>query len=149
MCKRSPGTILTYYDAKRETIVSADASSFDLGAVLLQKQLDMHWLPVTYHSRALTDAEQRHVQIEKEALAVTWACKCFRDYLVGKLLQLQTDHKHLVPLLGTKDIDSLPPRIQRFRMSLMQFHYSIVHVLGNELSTAGNMMLFSTWFTKK
>ena len=132
----NPDTILAYYEANRETIVSADASSFGLGAVLLQKQPDMNWRPVAYHSRALTEAEQRYAQIEKEALAVTWACERFRDYLLGKQFQIQTDHKPLVPLLGSKDIDSLPPRIQRFRMRLMQFHYSIVHVPGKELLTA-------------
>ena len=105
----NPDTILAYYEANRETIVSADASSFGLGAILLQKQSDMNWRPVAYHSRALTEVEQRYAQIEKEALAVTWACERFRDYLLGKQFQIQTDHKPLVPLLGSKDIDSLPP----------------------------------------
>lgn len=132
----NPNAVLAYYDANRETIVSADASSFGLGAVLLQKQTDTHWRPVAFHSRALTDAEQRYAQIEKEALAATWACERFSDYLVGKVFEIQTDHKPLVPLLGSKDIDSLPPRIQRFRMRLMRFHYRIVHVPGKELSTA-------------
>ena len=49
---------------------------------------------------------------------------------------METDHKPLVPLLGIKDIDLLPPRIQRLRLRLMRFSYNIVHVPGNELYTA-------------
>jgi len=132
----SPDAILAHYNAKLDTIVSADASSYGLGAVLLQKQPNNHWRPVAYHSRALTETEQRYAQIEKEALATTWACERFSDYLVGKSFHIQTDHKPLVPLLGSKDIDGLPPRIQRFRMRLMRFHYTIEHVPGKDLFTA-------------
>jgi len=67
---------------------------------------------------------------------VTWECERFSYYLVGMSFSTQTDHKPLVPLLESKDIDSLPPRIQRFQMPLMRFHYSIMHVPGKELSTA-------------
>ena len=132
----NPDALLAYYDANRETIVSADASSYGLGAVLLQKQPDSHWRPVAFHSRALTSTEQRYAQIEKEAPAAIWACERFNDYLVGMSFQIQTDHKPLVPLLGSKDLDSLPPRIQRFQMRFMRFHYTIVHILGKELSMA-------------
>ena len=132
----NPDALLAYHDANRETIVSADASSYGLGAVLLQKQPDSHWRPVAFYSRALPSTEQMYAQIEKEALAATWPCVRFNDYLVGMSFQIQTDHKPLVPLLGLKDLDSVPPRIQRFRMRLMRFHYTIVHVPGKELSTA-------------
>ena len=132
----NPDALLAYYDATRETIVSANASSYGLDAVLLQKQPDSHWRPVEFHSRALTSTEQRYAQTEKEALAATWACERFNDYLVGMSFQIQTDHKPLVTLLGSNDLDILPPRIQRFRMRLMRFHYTIVHVPGKELSTA-------------
>ena len=131
-----PGAILAHYNAKFDTVVSADASSYGLGAVLLQKQPNDQWRPVAYHSRALTETEQRYAPIEKESLAATWACERFSDYLVGKSFHIQTDHKPLVPLLGTKEIDSLPPRTQRFRMQLMRFHFTIEHVPGKDLYTA-------------
>ena len=72
--------VLSLYDQKRPTRVSADASSFGLGAVLMQQHSNNQWRPVAYASRAMTSTEQRYAQIEKEALAVTWACERFLQY---------------------------------------------------------------------
>ena len=81
----------------------------------------------------MTATEQRYGQIEKEALALTWACKWLADYLVGLQFHIETDHKTLVPLLGTKH---LPIRIQHFRMRLMHFLFTISYVPGKHLITA-------------
>ena len=43
----------------------------------------------------MTDAESRYTQIEKETLAVTWACERFATYVQGKTIILETDHKPL------------------------------------------------------
>ena len=69
--------VLALYDPNKETILSADASSHGIGAVLLQRQENGERKPVAYKSRALTptDTKQWYAQIEKEALAFTWACE--------------------------------------------------------------------------
>ena len=124
--------VLAIYDPQLETTVSADASSYGIGAVLTQKQSEGYWKPVAFISRALTSTEQRYAQIEKEALATTWACERLADYLVGKTFHVETDHKPLVPLLGSKNLDEMPPRIQRLRMRLLRFHFTISHVPGKK-----------------
>ena len=106
--------VLAFYNPTRETVVSADPISFGIGAVLLQKQENSQWQPIVYASRAMSGTERRYAQIEKEALASTWACDRFSQYLIGKKFTLETDHKPLVPLLGSKDLEDLPPRILRF-----------------------------------
>ena len=71
------------------------------------------WGPVAYVSRSLAPTERRYVQIEKEALALTWAYTRFFDYLIGITFTLESDHKPLISLLGTaKSLDQLPPPIQ-------------------------------------
>ena len=113
--------------------------SYGLGAVLTQRQADSCWRLVAYASRAMTETEHMYAQVEKEALAVTWACEKFADYIIGKKFKLKTDHKPLIPLLGSMSLASLPPRIQRFRMRLMRMTYQIVHVPGKDLTTADTL----------
>ena len=134
----SKPTTLTLYDPAAETKISADASSYGLGAVLLQKAASK-WKPVTYASRSMSETERRYAQIEKEALALTWACDKFSMYVLGKKFRLETDHKPPVPLLGSKQLDSLPPRVLRFRLRLARYDYTIEHVPGKELYTADTL----------
>ena len=53
-------TVLTLYDPHAAIKVSADASSFGLGAVLLQQAKD-GWKPVAYASRSMTETERRYM----------------------------------------------------------------------------------------
>ena len=72
------------------------------------------------HSKAMTPTEQRYVQVEKEALVVTSACHRLSDYLIGKHFYIETDHKPLGPLLGSKNLNEMPPQIQQLQMRLFQ-----------------------------
>ena len=128
-------TVLALYDPAAKTKICADASSYGLGAVLLQ-QHSQQWRSVAYASRAMTETEQRYSQIEREAQGIVWSCEKFSDYIIGKTINLETDHKPLVPLLSKTNLDRLPPRVLRFRLRLMQFDYTISHVPGKLLYTA-------------
>ena len=134
----SKPTTLALYDVNAPTKLSADASSYGLGAVLLQ-EADKQWRPIAYASRSMSETEQRYAQIEKEALAITWACEKFSDYILGKPIQIETDHKPLVLLLSNKQLDLLPPCVLRFRLRTDRFTYSIHHVPGKDLHTADTL----------
>ncbi|UYV76749.1 K02A2.6-like [Cordylochernes scorpioides] len=127
---------LAAYDVRKPTMVSSDASSYGLGAVLKQKGKNGIWRPVAYSSRTMTPTEKRYAQIEKEALAITWACERFQDFLLGKRFPIEIDPKTLIPLFSTKELSSLTPRLQRFRMRMMRFGFEIVHIPGKELLDA-------------
>ena len=47
-----------------------------------------------------------------------------------------TDHKLLIPILSTKSLESLPLWVQRFRLRLMRFSFTISHVSGKDLTIA-------------
>ena len=56
----APG-VLRHFDPRVRTVVSADSSSFGLGAVLLQ-DFDGNLHPVAYASQSLTSTEQKYAQ---------------------------------------------------------------------------------------
>ena len=80
----------------------------------------------------MTKTECRYAEIEKEALATTWALEL--------KFHAETHHNPLVPLFSTKLIDELPVRIQRFRMLLLRFDFTISHVPGKSLMTADTLL---------
>ncbi|XP_046857694.1 uncharacterized protein K02A2.6-like [Xenia sp. Carnegie-2017] len=67
---------LRYYDVAKPVILQVDASQNGLGAALIQDQG-----PVAYASKAMNDTQRRYAQIEKELLAVVFACKRFHQYV--------------------------------------------------------------------
>ena len=71
--------VLKYFDSSKPTEGSGDASSQGLGFVSTQED---H--PVTYASRALTQAEQHYSQIEKELLAQVFGLEHNHQYVYGR-----------------------------------------------------------------
>ena len=70
--------------------LQCDASQAGLGAVLLQEGA-----PICYASRALTSTEKNYDQIEKEMLALVFGCIKFEQYIFGRSVSVQSDHKPL------------------------------------------------------
>ncbi|UYV84803.1 K02A2.6-like, partial [Cordylochernes scorpioides] len=126
---------LALSDPSLPITVSADASSFGLGAVIWQTKDGLRQV-IAYASRTLSETEKCYAQIEKEALAITWACEKFKQYIQGLVITLETDHKPLVPIFTSKNIDDLTPRIQRLRLRIMRYSYKIVHTPGKNFIVA-------------
>ena len=87
--------VLKYYNVHEEVTIQCDASEVGLGATLLQ-----NGQPIAYASRALSKTEQCYAQIEKECLAIVFACERFDHYIYVKdCITVQSDHKPLETML--------------------------------------------------
>ena len=129
--------IFSLFDPNLETNV-ADASSFGLGAVLKQRQRSGELKSVAFISRAMTPIDRRHAQIEKETLVFTWTCEQLSNYLTGLHFHIEMDHKPLVLLFSTKNLEELPLQVQRFRLQMMR--YSLKTVSDRRYTVAGSTL---------
>ena len=93
---------LTHHDPQKEIIVASDASDYGIGAVILHKFEDGSKKPVVHASRTLLSAEKRYCQIEKESLAIVYVLKKFHKFIHGRSFLLQTDHRPLLSIYGSK-----------------------------------------------
>ena len=130
-------TVLAFFDPRKPTKISADASQFGLGAVLLQEGEGL-WKPVAYASRALSDAEKRYAQIEKELLAIVFACERFYQFIYGQKFVAETDHKPLISIMR-KSLNDCPMRIQRLLLRLQKYDVELVYTPGKLMYTADTL----------
>ena len=124
---------LRYYDVKKPVVLQCDASQSGLGAGCLQDGA-----PIAYASRAMTETEQRYAQIEKELLAVTFACNKFHDYIYGRTVTIETDHEPLITIMK-KPIHSAPARLQKMMMRLQKYQFHLVYKRGTQMYIADTL----------
>lgn len=128
--------LLHHPDFSKKFCVETDASAEGLGAVLSQ-EYEGDFRPVAFASRSLSTAEKNYSVIEKEALALIFAVKKFRAYLFGSHFNIITDHQPLASLDKIKDSYG---RIERWRLLLSEYSYTIIYrkgdknILADELS---------------
>lgn len=105
-------------------------SSEGIGAVILQ---DVQ--PVAYGSRALTDCQRRYAQIEKELLAIVYGYEKFHQYVYGKNIQVESDHKPLESIFK-KPLHQAPMRLQGMLLRLQRYSLKVTYQPGKDLHKA-------------
>ena len=125
--------VLKFFDSTKRVVLSVDASKNGLGAACLQDGA-----PVAFASRALTDAETRYAQIEKELLAAVFACTKFHDFVYGRQVTIETDHKPLITIVK-KPLHAAPARLQRMLLQLQRYNLQFVYKKGKELYLADTL----------
>ena len=127
-------TPLRYYDRDLPVTVQADASLRGLGACLIQKHKGKDQ-PIAFASKSLTDAETRYANIERELLAIVFACQRFSTYLLGRSFIAESDHKPL-EMIAMKNLANAPPRLQRMLLELQRYDVTIKYRPGKEMQLA-------------
>lgn len=122
---QSPGPVLAY-DPTKELILQVDASKNGLGATLIQEGR-----LVAYASKALTPTEVNYAQIEKEMYAILFGAKKFYQYVYGRHVIVQTDHKPLVAI-KKKPLHADPARLQRM-LQLQKFDFELQQLSGKSI----------------
>ena len=117
--------VLMYPQFKQDAapfILQTDASSVGLGAVLEQ-----NGHVIAYASRCLKKTEQHYSVIQKECLAVVFALKQFRHYLLGRPFQLLTDHSPL-QWLSSQKMEGL---LCRWSLAIQEYDFTIKYRKGS------------------
>ena len=127
-------TPLRYYDRNLPVTVQADASLRGLGACLIQQHKGKDQ-PIAFASKSLTDAETRYANIERELLAIVFACQRFSTYLLGRSFIAESDHKPL-EMIAMKNLANVPPRLQRILLELQRYDVTIKYRPGKEMQLA-------------
>ena len=113
--------VLEYPRIDESFIITTDASNFALGAALSQAEIGKD-PGIAYALRSLHKAETKYHTYEKEALAIMFAIKTFKNYVYGNKFTIATDHK---PLLWLKSADN-NTRIQKWRLKLSDYESILI-----------------------
>ncbi|BHF85615.1 hypothetical protein SprV_1002878400 [Sparganum proliferum] len=117
-------------DAHAQLILTTDASSSAVGAVLHQ-QVNNQLQPLAFFSQKLQPAQTRYSTFSRELLAIYQAIRHFRHLLEGRDFSVHTDHKPLTYALKAKP-DRYSPRKVRHLDYISQFTADIRNVRGSD-----------------
>ena len=107
-------------------VVTTDASNFAVGAVLSQGS-GADERVIAFESKKMTPAETRYPVHDKEMLAVVYALKKWRHYLLGTHTSVVTDHKSLEYFATQPHLNQ---RQTRWMGLLAEYGHTIQHRAG-------------------
>ena len=124
--------LVKHFDSKLPTELLTDASRLNgIGFALIQRNKEGTIGLISCGSRALTTAESRYATIELECLAILFALKKCRHFLLGMPhFKVITDHKPLVGIFRNPIDDMMNPRILRMRERMVNFSFKVQWIQG-------------------
>nr|CAI5866928.1 unnamed protein product [Callosobruchus analis] len=125
------GSVLALYTPGIYTELHTDASQLGLAAILFQKGTDENLKPIMFISRKTTPEEQQYHSYELETLCVIWAMERLRVYLIGQPFVVITDCSALRSTFSKKHMN---PRVGRWWMKSLEFHFEIRHRPGRQMT---------------
>ncbi len=118
---------LAHSDFQKDFHLYTDASGVGLGAALMQLDSRNRLQPLAYASRTLNQAEQNYSTTHKEALAVVWALRHFKDLTYGYPIHVKTDHAAVVELFNQKHLSG---KMSRWSLIIQDFNPTFAYLSG-------------------
>jgi hypothetical protein len=133
----SSAPVLRNFDPSRRAILTTDASSLAVAAILTQPDDEGRQHPVAYESRKLTAAERNYPAHVLELLAVVHALRVFRHYLLGSGaprpdgcwsdFDLRTDNQAITWLKTNRHLNKM---YVRWLDEIEDFRFDVTHLPG-------------------
>lgn len=123
---------LAHPDWSKDICVATDSSDYGIAAEVFQvieREGGTERRTISFASRILNKWERQYSITEKEALAIVWAFKKFRTYLLGRKVIVYTDHKALTFL---QDCRLTHTRLTRWAILLQEYVFEIRYQPGGE-----------------
>jgi len=118
-------TALLPFNPDEKILIQTDASQVGLGVMVLQNNK-----PVAYAFRMLTDTEKSYSAIERECLAISFACQKCHLYIYSRPVKIVTDHKPLLAVFQ-KDIHNLPlSRLRTIGSKILHYRITLTYLPG-------------------
>jgi hypothetical protein len=121
--KLSTAPILIFPNWEIELHVHVDASGISLGAILVQPGEGNIDHPIYFASRKLLQDECNYTTTKREGIAMIYALKLFRNYLLGSHLKFFTDHSALKYLFNKPILEG---RICRWILIFQEFSFEVI-----------------------
>lgn len=133
-------SFLKNYKSKHELEIQFDASEKALGCCILQNKC-----PIYYASRCISNAEISFTQIEKEMLAISFACNKFHFLIYGRRIKVYSDHLYLVAVMK-EELHKIPyNHLKRLRFIFLLYDIDLEYLPGKYMYIA----VFSVGIPKK
>lgn len=125
--------VLAFPNFDKEFLLCTDASNIGIGSVLMQRDNNGKCRAIAYASRVLNKAERNYSVTHREALAVVWSLRHFRDIILGYKIHVLTDHFAVTELFkGT----SLTGKFARWQLTVQEYNPTFAYIPGKANSVA-------------
>lgn len=132
----STNPVLARPNWERMLRLFTDACAIGLGAVLAQDDDSGRERVICYASKGTRGAEQNYGATKLECLAVVWAVKWFRYYLIGRHFEVITDHSALKWLFSRPDPHGL---YARWILTLQEYDMEVKYRKGKKHQNADTL----------
>jgi len=125
--------VLALCSREGSLVLRTDASNYALGAVLYQQSADGLFRPLEFRSKRMTPAQCNYAAHDRELLAVIYALREFRSYLIHREFVVETDNSALSQILKMRE---LSPKYERWLALIGDMQCTFRHRPGSSMTDA-------------